>query len=579
MQRSSFNISDTFQWLGTPASTLRTGIVGSLLCFLALPPVAWQGLAWVAPIPWLILIRADTLPGKRPYRSLWLAGIVFWLLAVHWIRLPHPLNYLAWLALANYLGLYLPLFVVLAREGVHRWRIPLVIVAPVVWTGLDWFRGHVMTGFLMASLAHTQYRVPTMIQLADIAGEYGVTFFIMFIAACLASLLCELSEPGRGHRRAALVGPRLSSIISHALLVICALGLAIGYGLDSLREIPLRDDQTKGPRIALIQGNTPADWKSDAERQQQIMQEYLQLSLDAVRESKARDGRAVDLVVWPETTFRQTLITVQEGFTPPPERLHKSVLTAAKTDLAELVRQVGCAVLVGIDRIEIIPSETDGLEYRSFNSAALVDKTGQITATYDKMHRVPFGEFIPLAEWFPFLYRLTPLTGGIVAGADPAEMWLPDETFLSANICYETVVPHLIRRQWNELFGKTSVPPAALINLTNDAWFWGSSELDMHLACGVFRAVETRTPLLIAANGGLSAHIDHLGIIRQVTPRQKPTFLLVDLERGGGHVGSSYVTFGDWFAGLCVVCCLVLAYSAIAHRKVPIPSIATSTHN
>ena len=139
-----------------------------------------------------MLIRTETLPGTHPYRKLWLAGTVFWLLAVHWIRLPHPLNYLAWLALAAYLGLYLPAFVLLSRTGVHRWHIPLVIVAPVVWTGLDWIRAHFLTGFLMASLAHTQYRVPAMIQFADIAGEYGVTFLIMFVAASVTSLIFEL---------------------------------------------------------------------------------------------------------------------------------------------------------------------------------------------------------------------------------------------------------------------------------------------------------------------------------------------------------------------------------------------------
>src|SRR5690606_31703456 len=151
---------------------------------------------------------------------------------------------------------------------------------------------------------------------------------------------------------------------------------------------------------------------------------------------------------------------------------------------------------------------------------------GELRATYDKMHRVPFGEFIPLAEWFPFLYRLTPLTGGIVAGTGPVEMQLDGEIFPSPNICYETVVPHLIRRQFRDFAGG-SIEPDALVNLTNDGWFWGSSELDMHLACGVFRAVETRTPLLIAANGGLSAQIDVLGRIVQVTPRQETAHLIV----------------------------------------------------
>lgn len=540
--------------------TLAMGVAGSLLFWLALPPLNWAPLAWIAPVPWLYLICGERLEGARPYRALWVAGILFWLLAVHWIRLPHSLNYLAWVALATYLGGYLPVFVGLARVGVHRWGLPLVVVTPVVWTGLDWFRGHLLTGFLMGSLAHTQYRVPTMIQIADIAGEYGVTFLIMFVASCITTVLFNLRLSPE------LRNPWIRGVVP-TLLGLLAVIFAVVYGANSRNAARQHNEGDRGPRIALIQGNTPADWKMDAERQQQIMQEYLQLSFDAVRMSREQDGREVDLVVWPETAFRQTLITAAEGFTPPPERVHASMLTAAQKDLAELVRQVGCAVLVGLDRIVVVPDKDEGMAYHAYNGAALVNREEKIVATYDKMHRVPFGEFIPFAQWFPALYKLTPLTGGIAAGTAPGNMELEGETFISPNICYETVVPHLIRWQWNYFFGG-SIRPDALINLTNDAWFWGSSELDMHLACGVFRAVETRTPLLIAANGGLSAHVDRLGNIRQVSPRQETAVLLVDLMKEG-HMGSSYMTYGDWLAGLCVVCCVVLAIAAVWSGKRP----------
>lgn len=559
MQPPSHQATPLLEKLTSPRSTLRNAILGSVLCFLAFPPVAWSWLVWIAPVPWLVLVRTEALPGRRPFRSLWLAGTVFWMLAVHWIRLPHPLNYLAWLALTIYLGLYLPLFVWLSRTGVHRWRLPLWIVAPVVWTGLDWLRGHVMTGFLMASLAHTQYRLPVMIQLAEYVGEYGVTFLIMFVAANLLEVMITICRCAT-FRGLVFRVPICFGRVMWPIAAVIVLAAFVTAQNASMRSEAMGQPV---PRIALIQGNTPADWKMDAERQQEIMQEYMQLSRDAVQESLARDNKSVDLVVWPETAFRQNLITAQEGFTPPPERVHASVLTAAKTDLAALVSQLGCAVLVGLDRIEIIPDEQEGMSYHAFNSAVFVDKSGEITDVYDKMHRVPFGEFIPLADWFPFLYRLTPLTGGIVAGKGPAEMWLRDSVLFSPNICYETVVPHLIRRQWDEQFARTRTPPAALVNLTNDAWFWGSSELDMHLACGVFRAVETRTPLLIAANGGLSAYVDSIGHIRQVTPRRRPTFLLVDLEPTGWGTGTVYTKFGDWFAGLCVVCCAILAFTAM----------------
>ncbi|MGI9430513.1 MAG: hypothetical protein ACR2NM_17770, partial [Bythopirellula sp.] len=130
-------------------STWKPALLSSVLCWLAFPPVGWSVLAWVAPIGWLACVRREELAGQRPYRSLWVAGTLFWLLTIHWLRLPHPVNYLAWVLLASYLGCYLPVFVALSRVGVHRLRWPLWLVAPVVWTGLEWVRGHLMTGFLM----------------------------------------------------------------------------------------------------------------------------------------------------------------------------------------------------------------------------------------------------------------------------------------------------------------------------------------------------------------------------------------------------------------------------------------------
>ena len=171
---------------------------------------------------------------------------------------------------------------------------------------------------------------------------------------------------------------------------------------------------------------------------------------------------------------------------------------------------------------------------------------GEIIGTYDKMHRVMFGEYIPFADWFPFLYGITPLTGGIVAGEEPAALRLDGVYCFSPSICYETAIPHVIRRQVATLENRDEYPDA-LVNVTNDAWYWGSSELDMHLACGVFRAVETRLPLVIAANGGISAWIDHLGRVRAKSPEQQADFIIADIEPSG--IQSYYVRYGDWFAG------------------------------
>jgi apolipoprotein N-acyltransferase len=93
--------------------------------------------------------------------------------------------------------------------------------------------------------------------------------------------------------------------------------------------------------------------------------------------------------------------------------------------------------------------------------------------------------------------------------------------------------------------------------MTNDAWYWGSSELDMHLACGVFRAIETRKPLLIAANGGISAWIDQYGRIRAQSPRKTPDIILADVELSS--MQSLYAQFGDWFASVCLACCALFS--------------------
>jgi apolipoprotein N-acyltransferase len=214
--------------------------------------------------------------------------------------------------------------------------------------------------------------------------------------------------------------------------------------------------------------------------------------------------------------------------------------------------------LVGIDRAHFLAAASptgEVLPPQRYNSAAMVDHNGNLVGTYDKIHRVMFGEYIPFAKWLPVLYRLTPLTGGIEAGSGPVVLEVAGN-YYAPNICYETVIPHVIRRQATARAsdGKRA---DVLVNMTNDAWYWGSSELNMHLACGVFRAIETRKPRVIAANGGISAWIDHYGRVRSQSPRMKPDIILADVELSS--MQSLYLQFGDWFAVVCLTLCGVFA--------------------
>src|SRR5829696_1596572 len=116
----------------TSRRTLALGLLGSLLCYLAHPPVGWSLLAWIGPTPWVVIARLPRLPGRRPYLTLWLAGMAFWLAAIQWIRLPYWANIFGLFLLAAYLAAYLPAFIGLTRVATHRLKLPLWLAAPVV---------------------------------------------------------------------------------------------------------------------------------------------------------------------------------------------------------------------------------------------------------------------------------------------------------------------------------------------------------------------------------------------------------------------------------------------------------------
>jgi apolipoprotein N-acyltransferase len=341
-----------------------------------------------------------------------------------------------------------------------------------------------------------------------------------------------------------------------------AIAAALIYGeFRAPKSQPADAEDRRLVRIALIQGNSLAEWKTDPNRESQIMDEYVKLSEQAVATAK-RDGQPIDLLVWPETMFRTGLVTFDPTYELPAGAPYtkEQATEVGRNDLATLVARLGVPVLVGIDRMHFPAPDRPGVDPmpHRYNSAALVDSNGAILGTYDKIHRVMFGEYIPFAKSLPFLYRMTPLTGGIDAGSEPVVFELNGHHY-APSICYETVIPHVMRRQARATAGDSDgVRAEVLINVTNDAWYWGSNELDQHLACGVFRAVETRRPLVIAANGGISAWIDRTGVVRARSPKQQPDVILADVEHG--DMQSWYVEFGDWFAGACLTACIVLVF-------------------
>ncbi len=172
-----------------------------------------------------------------------------------------------------------------------------------------------------------------------------------------------------------------------------------------------------------------------------------------------------------------------------------------------------------------------------------------------------FGEYVPLGKLLPFLYRLTPMQEGLTPGDAPlAIKW--GRVTLCPNICYENTVPHLIRRQVRQL-AATGNSPDAIITITNDGWFWGSSQLDLHLACAIMRAVELRLPLLIAANTGFSASVNARGQVMAKGPRHATGVVWAELHPRIGP-DSRYGRWGDRGA---IGCALFCAAAALAGFK------------
>ena len=166
---------------------LRGGLPawGSGLALLAaFPPLGWYPLAWLAPLGWLWYGSRLLPPSRRDYFVLWLSGLLFWLVTVHSVRLAFWALYVGWILMACYLACYIPLFVGITRRLIDRWRWPLWLAAPVSWTGGEWIRGHLFSGYAANTLAHSQAFQPLLIQPVDQLGTGGLGFLMMLFARC-----------------------------------------------------------------------------------------------------------------------------------------------------------------------------------------------------------------------------------------------------------------------------------------------------------------------------------------------------------------------------------------------------------
>jgi len=526
-------------------------LAGAVTMFLVQPPADLWWLAWLAPLPWLALVTTTRLDG-RPWLAIWTGGFIHWLFTIHWLRLPHPATSIGWVALAAYLACYVPLFVWAARRLVHGRGWPLVPATALAWMVCEQLRGTVLGGFSFGMLGHTQWRWTTLIQLADACGAVGVSGLVMAVAAACMTVLA------RGPRR------ELAAAAAAAAATI----LALAYGSLRLATAPVAQDRPLD--VLLVQGSIDTELKHDPDKAIDVAQHYDTLTLEglAVTGTASRP----DLIVWPETMWRWPVLAIDPAEHLPEPVVEEMLGPAAEGDsdadrqtrcrtalerqrfeaLETFAMRYGTTWLVGVDRQVVTPRATGGAEH--FNSGLFLDAEGRPVACYDKMHPVMFGEYVPLAETFPVLYRITPLPAGLSAGAAPVAVEIAGYE-VAPTICYETALPEAIRGLVRSLAAQGRRPDV-IVNLTNDGWFWGSSELDMHLAAAIFRAVEVRTPLVIAANTGFSAAIDGSGRLLDRGPRRQTATLRAAVRRDGRS--SPWLAWGSLPVWLCVTVVAIL---------------------
>ena len=578
------------------------------LVWAAFFPLNWGFLAWVALVPLLIVCRSPTR-FRGLYPGVFLGGLLFWAPALQWMRLGHPSMYVAWSALAIYCAGYFPLFVSLTRVALQRFKIPLALTAPVVWTGLELLRAWLITGFPWYFLGHTQHRWTNLVQIADLFGAYGVSFVVVAVNAGLASLI----SPERIVRwmtpheppPQAVAGPQRTLIWAVAFPAVLVL-TATGYGNWRRGNAPF----PAGPRVALIQGNFTSEVKHDPERARAIFDTHRLLTAIAVPFQP-------DLIVWPESMFRFPLLEYTPGMTDEQlEGVHPDLKASDWHDqrvrqaLGNLADEANAALVIGLDVVTAVPPVGDQPSpenpphgtVRAANSAVFCEPGRGLVGRYDKMHLVPFGEYNPCAALFANLLTAMGLPASsidLAPGQGFRAFQQKDYSYVPI-ICFEDTVPHFVRDAVQAAQAETGRPVSCLVNLTNDGWFHGSSELDQHLITASFRCIELRIPMVRAVNTGVSAVIDGDGRIREPEPhnmiqvderdhpheaqmidpqtgrftRQKNLTLVADVPLDTRK--SLYFLYGDWFAAGCASCCVLLAVAGLwpGKNRAEIPNVA-----
>ena len=413
----------------------------------------------------------------------WWFGFGYFLAGLYWIGF-------AFLVDAKTFGWLLPFAVLALPAGLAIFTAFGFALARFIWTrgpvrilalaaaltAAEWLRGHLLTGFPWNAYGYALTGPLALAQNAALFGLWGLTFIAVAVFASPAILADERRDTPR---------PLLIPVTAMAVLVAMA-----AYGAVRLATHPTA--YVDGVRLRIMQPNLPQDTKFNYNARAQVMQRYLALS-DRATGPQSSGLKEITHLIWPESAFPFFL-------TREPEAL---------AEIAKLLPE-GTVLITGAARAADISENPRFV--RAYNSVYVIDHDGTVLSVYDKVHLVPFGEYLPFQRFLERLglMQLTKVQGGFSSGDRRRSIAVPRAPSFLPLICYEIIFP------------RQAVPagerPGWLVNVTNDAWFGVSSGPYQHFQQSRVRAIEEGLPLVRAANTGISAVVDPLGRVVRHLP-------------------------------------------------------------
>ncbi|MBV9557543.1 MAG: apolipoprotein N-acyltransferase [Pseudolabrys sp.] len=447
---------------------------------LAMAPFnAWPVLFLTFPVAvWLIDGAGAGRLSGIPAAALtgWCFGLGYFVPGLYWIGNAFLVDAstFAWLIPFAVLGLpaYLALFTgfgfALARllwtSDASR-----ILALAVSLTIAEWLRGQVLTGFPWNAFGYALFRPLALAQTASLIGLWGMTFLTVAIFASPAALI-----DGVARGRKPWIAP------AAAVAVLLAMGT---FGAIRLATQPTH--LLGNVRLRIMQPNLQQDVKFNYSAKAEVMNKYLTLS-DRASGPQSTGVRDASILIWPESAFPFFLTREAD----------------AMAQIAALLPK-GSVLITGSVRAPDQPRNIPVT--RAYNSIYVIDHDGNVLSVYDKLHLVPFGEFLPLQGLMERLgfEQLTKVQGGFIPGTVRRTMAIPNAARVLPLICYEAIFPADI--------GARADRPGWIVNLTNDGWFGNSIGPYQHLEQTRLRAIEQGLPVVRAANTGISAVIDPLG--------------------------------------------------------------------